>query len=484
MQHSIRFVLDDRIIEIDFSKASVFKPTTTVLNYLRSIPGHKGVKEGCAEGDCGACTVVVAEPGSNGKLIYETVDSCLLFLPMIHGKQLITIENLAVSNRDGMHLHPVQEEMVVANGSQCGYCTPGVVMSLFGVYKNHPKPVREEVQEALVGNLCRCTGYQPIIEAAMKACQDDRQDHFSKNEKAVVSMLEEIRKNKDSIELTSVNQKYFRPSTIEDALIYRNQHPESIIINGATDIALRQTKKHESLVSILDLSGIKELRSFYEEGNTCIFGAGFSIEATKNASKDRFPALYCMMAVFGSLQIRNLATIGGNICSASPIGDTLPVLLAYGAKVKLKSIAGERIIDLEKFITGYRKTGIRPDELLTGVMIPKPGEGVKILSYKVSRRKDLDISTVSACFRLHVKNENVDELVLAYGGMSAFTKRSVKTEQYLLGKKWSKSIIQEAMKILSGEFEPLSDARSEADYRSKVAGNLLLRFYLDTTSED
>ena len=483
MQNSVRFILDNRIVEVDFSEFSGLKPTTTVLNYLRSLPGHKGVKEGCAEGDCGACTVVIAESGADGKLKYRSVDSCLVFLPMIHGKQIITVENLAVSDKQRKKLHPVQQQMVETNGSQCGYCTPGIVMSLFGIFKNHLKPSREVIQDALVGNLCRCTGYQPILEAAQKACTNDQTDQFSENEKVILSMLQEITSEKRTIEILTSTQRYFKPFMLTEAFRIRKENPEATIINGSTDMALRQTKKHELLSAIIDLSSVDELAFLREEPGCFVCGAGVTMEQLKQATADKLPAFHKILSVFGSLQIRNLATLGGNVCSASPIGDLLPSLIAYGAEVKLCSEKSERIIELEKFITGYRKTDIRKDELLTEISIPKYKRDTKVISYKVSRRKDLDISTVSAAFRLKVDNGNVAEIVIVYGGMAAMVKRALETEKFLKGKLWSRENIQMAMKILTKEFKPISDARSEAVFRTKVAENLLLKFYLETMNE-
>ena len=478
MKNVIRFVLDNKIVEIDFAKHTELKPTTTVLNYLRSYPEHKGVKEGCAEGDCGACTIVLAELSEN-KLIYKTVDSCLVFLPMIHGKQLITVENLATVNGIEKELHPVQQLMVETNGSQCGYCTPGIVMSLFGIYKNNPNPSREDIEDALTGNLCRCTGYQPIIEAAEKACKNKAPDHFTSNENEIVTLLKRISENNETLLLKNKKQKYFKPLTLAEALRLRKEHPDAIIINGATDIALRQTKKRELLENILDLSSVDELKAFSENDEKCFFGAGITVEQFRKISEEKFPPIHKILSVFGSLQIRNIATIGGNVGSASPIGDSLPLLFAYSAKIKLKSETTERILGIEEFITGYRTTEINNDELITEIIIPK-NTTASVKSYKVSRRKDLDISTVSAAFKLELKGENVSEIILAYGGMAATTKRAEKSEKYLTGKKWSRENIDAAMKILSEEFTPLSDARSEAAYRSTVAGNLILKFFTDT----
>ncbi len=480
MQHIIRFILDDRIREVDFQGEGL-KPTTTVLNYLRSFPEHKGVKEGCAEGDCGACTIVLAEPGPDGKLIYKAYDSCLLFLPMIHGKQLITIENMALSEQNHKSLHPVQEMMVETNGSQCGYCTPGIVMSLFGLYKNHHEPSTEIIEDTLTGNLCRCTGYESIIKAAKQACSDGGNDHFSLKEKETLEILQEIVKNKESLELRAKDQIYLKPFSLEEALQMRKEHPEAIVINGSTDVALRQTKKKEHIPAILDISGIEEMKNYSEDEGHCTFGSGMSLEDFKRLTETRFPALHGILKVFGSLQIRNIATLGGNIGSASPIGDTLPVLFACKARLELSSLKNKRKINIEDFIQGYRKTDLKADELITSVIIPNNEKGIIIWSHKVSKRKDLDISTVNAGFRLKLEEGMVKEIILAYGGMAEVTKRALKAEKFLKEKKWSRENVEEAMQILATEFKPISDARSGAEFRTAAAKNLLLKFYTETS---
>ncbi|MDP1622846.1 MAG: xanthine dehydrogenase molybdopterin binding subunit [Bacteroidales bacterium] len=479
MADTIRFVLDNRIEYVVFSESSGLTPTTTVLNYLRSLPSHKGVKEGCAEGDCGACTVVLAEAGDQGRLVYRTIDSCLVFLPMIHGKQLITIENLADTRKKA--LHPVQQMMVESNGSQCGYCTPGVVMSLFGLFKNHHNPPREIMDDALTGNLCRCTGYQPILEAAEKLGKETQSDHFSGHESNTVDMLNSIHKDQETIQIKTGKQFYFRPFTISEALRLRKENPDAIVITGATDVALRQTKKKEALKSILDLSAVEELRFFREDHDSYHIGAGLTLEQLKGYSYQRMPALFNILKVFGSLQIRNVATLGGNVASASPIGDTLPLLIAYQAKIRVRSMDAERIIRVEDFILDYRKTDLRDHELITEIIIPKYETGTVVHSYKVSKRKDMDISTVGAAFRLTEKQGIVHEIILAFGGLAATPKRAVKTEKALTGKPWTQESIMQAMLTLGHEFTPISDARADAAYRKSAGRNLLMKFFIETS---
>jgi len=480
MQKTISFVLDDQIKTIDFN--TNITPTTTVLNYLRSNPIHKGVKEGCAEGDCGACTVVIGELNADNKIEYKAWDSCLVFLPMLHGKQLITVENLSVKNGHEEVLHPVQQSMVDCNGSQCGYCTPGIIMSLFSLYKNKNNPDKEFIEDALTGNLCRCTGYKPIIEAAAKSCVNNGLDKFNDNEPVIINLLSAIKNQTNSIALDNGKQKYFQPKTLKEALDLKSKLAGAILVNGATDIGLRVTKRHELLEQVIDLSNIKELKKSVVNDQSVEFGSGLSLEDIKNIALEQLPALYESLVVFGSKQIRWKATLGGNLGSASPIGDTLPVLMAYNADIKLQSIEGERTVSMNDFIIGYRQTVRKSNELIASVIIPKHSKNKIVKFYKVSKRKDLDISTVSAGFSIVLNEKLITEITLAYGGMAATTKRAVKAEEFLMGKNWSRENIEKAMELIYNEFTPLTDARSGAEFRRLAAKNLLMKFWTETSN--
>lgn len=475
----ISFILDDKITDIDFASNGL-RPTHTLLHYLRSLPNHKGTKEGCGEGDCGACTVVVGEKDGE-KVDYRAIDSCLIFLPMIHGKHIITVENLEKKTGDKTMLHPIQQAVVEENGTQCGFCTPGIVMSLYALHLEKSKPNTTQIKDALSGNLCRCTGYNSIVKAARKASTFKQKMTLpEKTEAHIIKLLDSISK-KETIHINSREQHYYKVFTLHEALRLRQQFPEALIVSGATDCALRVTKKHEVLPLTIDISDVEELKQIKKHNGAYIIGAAVRMEDLKNVAKKPFPALHEMLSVFGSKQIRNMATIGGNIGSASPIGDTLPVLFAYDALVVVQNTKGFREIPLRTFVESYRKTKIKKDEIITAISIPMPQAYDIVKSYKISKRKELDISTVSAGFKLE-KNKSgvVTVIVLAYGGMAAFTKRAVETEKYLVGKKWTESNVVKAAELLKTDFSPISDARAGEKMRQIAARNVLLKFWTET----
>ena len=475
MRNTITFLMDGNPVEIDFSREKSVRPTTTLLNYLRSFSSHRGVKEGCAEGDCGACTVAIAEPSGDGALRYRAVDSCLVFLPMIDGKQLITVENL---RSPAGTLHPVQDAMVEHHGSQCGFCTPGFIMSMFVLFKGPAAPSRSEIEDALTGNLCRCTGYRPIVDAAEAACARGPVDHFSATERNVLSTLASFPRG--SIEIRTPGQMYFRPDSLDEACSALRKFPGAFVIAGGTDVALRVTKRHELLGTVIDLGAVPELKRVYASAEGLQIGAGVPIADLPPLLEGKYPALAGTLSLFASRQIRNLATFGGNLGTASPVGDTPPVLIASGASVILQSVRGAREIPLDGFFTGYRETLREPDELILSLHIPPP-DGALVRSYKVSKRRDLDIATLSAGFRLSVAaGGNVESLTLAYGGMAERTRRAVKTEQFLIGNAWSRDRVEAAGEYLRQDFSPITDVRGSAEFRMLAAKNLLLKFWLDS----
>lgn len=472
-ENTISFIFNNQIKEIDLLKEGL-SPTTTVLQYLRGLPTYKGTKEGCAEGDCGACSIVFAE-NENGTLKYTACDSCLIFLPMLQGKQLITVEDLGSSS----NLHPVQQAMVDTDGSQCGYCTPGFIMSLFALYKNSDQIDNDQINDYLTGNLCRCTGYRPIVDAAKIIALADKNDTFSEHESDVLELMNSI--NAESISIKTESQEYFQPRSIDEYIAKKVKNPDALIVNGATDVGLMVTKQRKLLTDLIDISRIVELKSTIESDDKIEYGAGLNLEQIRNHSQSIFPALYDMLVVFGSRQIREMGTIGGNVANASPIGDIPPVLMAYSAQIKLAGKNGFRVLPVTEFITGYRTTDLKPDELIYSVIIPKEKSNTAYKSYKISKRKDLDISTVSGGFRVSRDNQDiVEDLKLYYGGMAAMTKNPDRATEFLIGKTWNRDNVEEAMELVKEEFTPISDARSSADGRTVMAANLLLKFWSET----
>ena len=473
-ENKIEFILDGKIVNLSFGKDSGLSPTTTLLKYLRSLPSHKGTKEGCAEGDCGACTVVFAEI-IDGKIKYKAINSCLVLLPMVHGKHIITIEYLENSNE----LHPIQQAIVDNNASQCGFCTPGIAMSLVPLYKSEIKVDEIAIRDSLSGNLCRCTGYSSILSAGKQAVINIKDDKMSENEIEIFNLLSDINR-KVLISIVNEDVKYFVPFDLNEAISLKENFKESVFLSGASEIGLKVSKKKNYSTSFIDISQITELKQIVVNDDWVFIGSSSSLNRIKDELKLDFEALHNILDNFGSNQIRNLASIGGNVASASPIGDTIPVLMAYNAVIVLQSQNDEREIMLEDFIVGYRKTVIHSDEIITGIKLKKSKGSTIIKSYKISRRKDLDISTVSVSFRLELAGEIVKDIAIYFGGMAEKVVRAKKTEDFLKNRAWDIDNVYAGMDILKNEFNPLSDARAEKEGRNLFASNLLLKFYNDT----
>lgn len=475
--NQIQFILDNELVTIDF-KRDDFLPSTTVLNYLRSLDHHKGTKEGCAEGDCGACTVILAELNSKNQLIYKAVDSCLLFLATIHGKQLITIENLAKKTNNEIQLHPVQQALVDQHASQCGYCTPGIALSILAMYKAKTPPKPEKINSALAGNLCRCTGYGSIIDAAKQVLAELKSDHFTENEAEIIEKLKWISEQSDSIELQNTEQQYFLPKTLKQAINIRSLNPDIIVLNGATDLAVRQNKTFVFEKKLLDLSAIQELKYIKSEDQFYSIGAGVSIENFKTFIHKYFHEFSPILDHFASMQIRHQATAGGNICTASPIGDLIPVFSVLRTEILVQSENKKRSLPLESFITGYRSIDLKSNELLTNIHIPIRDKSVLFFSEKISTRKDVDISTLSISASVKLTSHGmIDDIQLIYGGLSSTVKHAYHVENYLKGKEFNINVFKNAMNEITRDFEPISDARSTTTYRILVAKNLLLKAY-------
>lgn len=450
-----------------------WSPTTTLLQWLRRT-GRVGTKEGCAEGDCGACTVAVLDPGHCGQApAWHAVNACLVLLPTLHGREVVTVEGLARADRS---LHPVQAAMIEQLGSQCGYCTPGVVMSLFEAHYRRDLDAPWKLDDQLCGNLCRCTGYRPIGDAARATAGLGHDDGFAN---AMTRPVEVCR-----LSYTHDGSRFERPASLAELWDVLGHHPNHRIVAGATDLGLEVTKRHRSFPCLVALDGIPELRQLESGPHGWSLGAAIPLSALEAWSAGPVPALGRMLRFFGSRQIKNRATLGGNLCNASPIGDLAPVLMALSADVVVGSARGERRLALEEFLIGYRKTALAAGEVLLRVHIPRPAPGVRFGAYKVSKRRELDISTVCAGFSVRTDGAAiVEEIRLCYGGMAETTARAHHVEAALRGGPWTREAIEAAVTTLDRDFRPISDLRGSAWYRRTVARNLLIGFWLETRAE-
>jgi xanthine dehydrogenase small subunit len=466
-------VLDGGVVSINQPPA-----TMTVLEYLRETLGRTGTKEGCAEGDCGACTVVVGELRPDRRRVhYRAVNSCIRFLPTLDGKELITVESL--SDPEGP-LHPVQRSMVDHHASQCGFCTPGFVMSLFALYLEEERADRERVLDTLSGNLCRCTGYRPIIEAGLhqwdypKAERWNREYAHSKSRAAALARIAREPAAEQSLQYRG----YHAPRTLEELADALTTRPDSLMLAGGTDIGLWVTKQMRDLPPLVYLGDVAELNEVRELPQELWIGAAVTIADAWRALCARFPALAEQAARFASPPIRNSATLCGNLANGSPIGDSIPTLIALGAELELRRAAEVRRLPLEDFYLGYQKKDLAPGEFVTGVAIPPPVSGQMLASYKLSKRIDQDISAVCATFRVSTSGARVVDARVAYGGLAGIACRARAAERALIDGGWTHEGIESAVAALAADFKPLTDLRASGEYRLRTAGNLLRRFFL------
>jgi xanthine dehydrogenase small subunit len=466
---TIRFIRRGELVSLND-----VPPDRTLLEVLREDLACPGTKEGCGEGDCGACTVVLAEP-LDGALKYRAINSCIRLAHSIDGMALWTVEDLASGTGE---LHPAQEAMVQCHGSQCGFCTPGFVMSLFGMYQNHVcrggTVTRELAQEELSGNLCRCTGYRPILDAAQQMAQLPRRQV---DEPAILQQLGALARERAQVLATGT---YLAPRSLPELLVLRAASPDAQIVAGCTDVGLWVTKMHMRFGQVLDVTQVQELKRIEVYDNHVAIGAAVSLtEAFAALVADR-PQLKTFANRFAGLPVRNSGTLGGNVANGSPIGDSMPLLIALGAHVVLLSANGHRDMPLEQFYTGYRKNVLAADEVVAWIKVPRPSAGEFLRAYKISKRYDDDISAVCLVVNARVRDGVVAQVGIGAGGVAATPVRATQAEAALRGQPWTPDAAKRATAALRAEFKPISDMRASSAYRAEVLGNLMQRFWLES----
>ena len=468
---TIQFLFSNQIYKIKNPD-----PNKTILSYVRDDLKKTGTKEGCAEGGCGACTIVLGELQKN-KIVYKAINACIAFLPTLNGKQLILVEDLIGNNQK---LHPVQEAMVKFHGSQCGFCTPGFTMSLFSMYKNNRSVNKDIVDEALSGNLCRCTGYRPIIDAAKSLNNKIDLDHFKKNQNRTINLLKKIQISE--VEINNKGKRYFAPKTIINLKKILKKYPNAKILSGGTDLSLEVTKLRKEIKTIVSLNSLENLNFIKKNKNYIEIGATTSLIEFQNFIKKYFTDFYEVLKRYGSLQIRNVGTIAGNIATASPIGDTLPLLLTLEAKVVVQGINKIKTFSLNEFFVSYRKTKLKKGEFIYSIKIPIIKDSI-FKAYKISKRFDDDISSVCGSFIFSIQNNKIKKAVIAYGGMSEIPKRASAIENRLLNSEFSENTFEKAVNLINKDFSPLDDMRASKNYRIAVAKNLLLKAFHEIKSK-
>jgi len=469
VRNKVRILLGWEPLEIE-----VPDPNCTVLEYLRNERRLFGTKEGCAEGDCGACTIIIGELREN-KVFYRAVNACILFLPYLDGKQILTVEHISAGT-----LTSVQTALITFHGSQCGFCTPGIVMSLLASHINQGGSTRREVDDILAGNLCRCTGYGPIIKAAQYALKECKPPSWGTNTEEIRLKLAEWDACMRPLKILKLNMVFFAPRTVNQLNVFLNEFPHSTIIAGMTDVGIWVTKLGKSLNSLVSLLKVENLNEITVSKNGIEIGAAVTYSDAFQTLVEFSSDFEELLRRIGSTQIRNNGTICGNIANGSPIGDMAPALIALSASIIFCSIRGHRKIKLDDFYIDYGKQNIRSNEFIEKIEIPSIKGFFKC--YKVSKRFDQDISAVVAGFQLQIFDQKIITARIAYGGMANRPLRAFLCEKALEGRELTRETIEEAKIAICEDFSPISDARASKEYRTLIACNLIERFFLDFSS--
>lgn len=473
VRDAIRFWRNGQAVEI-----SGFHPRTTLLDYLRLQERRVGTKEGCAEGDCGACTVALGRM-RGGRVHYEPVNACILLLGQIDGAELVTIEDLATNGE----LHPVQAAMVAQHGSQCGFCTPGIVMSLFTLYHEGERPLsRESANDALAGNLCRCTGYRPIVDATLQACGGPPNDAFSASGERTAQGLMSLADGRD-VFMGDETRFFAAPANETSLAALYARHPDATLVAGCTDVGLWITKVMMEIEKVIWLGRVAGLDVIEESSDVLGIGATVTHSEIHSSLQRIDPDLGEIMRRFGSVQVRVSGTVGGSIANGSPIGDLAPALIALGAELELRQGDATRTLPLESFFIAYRKQDRLPGEFVRRVMVPKLERNEAFRAYKIAKRFDEDISAVLGAFKFTLDGRRIAGARVAFGGMAGTPKRAIETEQALLGVSLDEPASWgEAMAAIARDYQPLDDHRASSAYRSTVARNLVFKALSETAS--
>jgi xanthine dehydrogenase small subunit len=475
---AITFYHRGRLVEVSHAA-----PTRTVLQWLREDARCTGTKEGCAEGDCGACTVIIGEPARGGRLELQTVNACIRFLPTLHGKALFTVED--VRSAGGDTLHPVQRAMVDCHGSQCGFCTPGFVMSLTACYERYAgkrkKPTRQQLADEIAGNLCRCTGYRPILDAGQRMFELPVE---RLPVDAAADALRALPRRTFSFAAAGGGARFIAPRTLAEFARVRLAQPQARLLAGATDIGLWVNKQMRELGDIIYIGEVSELKRITAKDGVLSIGAAVSLEDAWAALAERAPSLTEAWLRFASPPIRHMGTMGGNVANGSPIGDSAPVLIALDAQLVLRKGETLRRLPLANFYVDYMVNRLDAGEFVQAIELPLAAFESPLRAYKISKRFDSDISALFVACRVRLERDTVRDVRFVFGGMAAIVKRAPAAERAVLNQSWNEATVQRAAAALALDFKPLTDLRASAQYRLTVAGNLLRRFWLETRTRD